>query len=190
MKQDGKIRIIGGMWKRTSLPVLDFEGLRPTGDRQREMIFNWLNHLYDGDFSGKTSLDMFGGTGALSFEFISRGGQRAVIVEKNKKAASVIKDSIKKLNTEAIDVICGDSLMQDFSEEPKKPDLIFIDPPFSLNLQKRALLKASQLINDNGFIYVESPDEIDDAYLASINLAPIKRAKTGPNHLLLTSKEG
>ena len=69
----GKVRIIGGKWKRTPLPVLDAKGLRPTGDRQRETLFNWLGHLFE-TFEERTSLDMFGGSGALSFEFLSRGG--------------------------------------------------------------------------------------------------------------------
>lgn len=69
----GKVRIIGGRWKRTNIPVLNADGLRPTGDRQRETLFNWLSFLLGG-FEGRSALDMFGGSGALSFEFLSRDG--------------------------------------------------------------------------------------------------------------------
>ena len=82
----GKVRIIGGRWKRTNIPVLNADGLRPTGDRQRETLFNWLSFLLGG-FEGRSALDMFGGSGALSFEFLSRDGSRAVLCETNRRAA-------------------------------------------------------------------------------------------------------
>src|SRR3954464_6268242 len=76
-----QIRIIGGQWKRTPLPVLDAEGLRPTPDRVRETVFNWLTHLFDGVWEGIDCLDLFAGSGALGFEAASRGAAHVTMVE-------------------------------------------------------------------------------------------------------------
>ncbi|MDO9219246.1 MAG: RsmD family RNA methyltransferase, partial [Lacisediminimonas sp.] len=76
-----QVRIIGGQWKRTPLPVVSVEGLRPTPDRVRETVFNWLNHLIDGRWQDKLVLDLFAGTGALGVEAASRGAQKVVMVE-------------------------------------------------------------------------------------------------------------
>src|SRR5437764_6179211 len=78
-----QVRIIGGRWKRTPLPVLDAEGLRPTPDRVRETVFNWLNHLLDGEWEKLNCLDLFAGTGVLGFEAASRGAARVTMVESN-----------------------------------------------------------------------------------------------------------
>ena len=188
MKQGGKIRIIGGLWKRTPLPVLDSEGLRPTGDRQRETIFNWLNHLFGGEFSDKRSRDMFAGTGALSFEMASRGAENAVLLEKNRAAAKLIEQSKEKLNADNIHVFCDDSLKDSKAEEFGPYDIIFIDPPFALNLQEKAIQKAVPLLNFSGLIYVESPTEISDDFLDSFGLTAVKRSKGGASHLLLAQK--
>src|SRR5437868_8259418 len=82
-----QVRIIGGQWKRTPLPVLDAEGLRPTPDRVRETLFNWLNHLIDGQWANIACLDLFAGTGALGFEAASRGAAKVVLVEASDLAA-------------------------------------------------------------------------------------------------------
>src|SRR6476469_1170465 len=76
-----QVRIIGGQWKRTPLPVLDRDGLRPTPDRVRETVFNWLGHLLDGNWATVRCLDLFAGTGALGFEAASRGAQQVTLVE-------------------------------------------------------------------------------------------------------------
>ena len=73
-----QVRIIGGVWKRTPLPVINAEGLRPTPDRVRETVFNWLNHLLDGGWQRMACLDLFAGTGALGFEAASRGAAKVV----------------------------------------------------------------------------------------------------------------
>lgn len=188
MKQGGKIRIIGGLWKRTPLPVLDSEGLRPTGDRQRETIFNWLTHLFDGDFSQKRSLDMFAGTGALSFEMASRGAGCVVVLEKNRAAAKLIEQSKEKLHADNMHIIYGDSLKDSEAEELGPYDIIFIDPPFALHLQEKAIKKALSLLDSGGLIYVESPTEITDDFLDPLGLTAVKRAKGGASHLLIAQK--
>ena len=134
----GKVRIIGGCWKRTNIPVLNADGLRPTGDRQRETLFNWLTFLLGG-FEGRSALDMFGGSGALSFEFLSRGGSRAVLCETNRRAAQFIEQTAEKLNAEGLKVIVGNSLTDVRITDSAPYDLVFIDPPFAAELQFKAL---------------------------------------------------
>lgn len=177
----GKVRIIGGKWKRTPLLVLDAKGLRPTGDRQRETLFNWLGHLFE-TFEERTSLDMFGGSGALSFEFLSRGGKSADVYEINRSACAQIKKNAEKLNA-PLHVHCADSLT--ITSAGKQYDVIFIDPPFALKLQMHALKAASGLIKPDGLIYVESPEEISDASLSEIGLQAVRRLKSGASTLLL-----
>ncbi len=184
MGQTGKIRIIGGVWKRSPLVVLDSEGLRPTGDRQRETLFNWLEHL-TGGFDGKCSLDLFAGTGALSFEWMSRGGKSALLIEKSRDVASIIKQNIQKFDAEeSMRVIIGDCLFQNL--KVNSFDVIFIDPPFKEDLQIKALKFALPLLTNQGFIYVESPSEISDETLKTLKLTAVRRLKAGASHMLLT----
>src|SRR3984885_7726057 len=81
----GRVRLIGGRWKRSVLPVVDLPGLRPTPDRVRETVFNWLTHAF-GDWTGRAALDLFAGTGALGFEAASRGAAPVVLVDAHPKA--------------------------------------------------------------------------------------------------------
>lgn len=183
----GQVRIIAGQWKRTPLPVLDAAGLRPTGDRQREMIFSWLTHLA-GSFEGKKALDMFAGSGALSFEFLSRGGASALLFETNRRAAAAISETIQKLGAKAR-VLTKSSLAAGAVSDSDVFDLIFIDPPFAENLHEAALKKAVSVLSPEGLIYVESPSELSDEFLNSLNLQALRRAKTGASCLLLASKK-
>jgi 16S rRNA (guanine966-N2)-methyltransferase len=103
-----RIRIIGGQWKRTPLTVLDAPGLRPTPDRIRETLFNWLEHLFDGAWSDKRCLDLFSGSGALGFEAASRGAQDVVLVESNARAVLLLEESREKLHAKQIKISQGD----------------------------------------------------------------------------------
>ena len=91
------VRIIGGQWKRTPLPVLDAEGLRPTPDRVRETVFNWITHLIDGAWEQVACLDLFAGSGALGFEAASRGARRVVMVENSGPAVRQLEANRDKL---------------------------------------------------------------------------------------------
>jgi 16S rRNA (guanine966-N2)-methyltransferase len=96
-----QVRIIGGQWKRTPLVVLDVQGLRPTPDRVRETVFNWLNHLLDGQWQRIACLDLFAGTGALGFEAASRGAARVTMVESNAAAVRQLEVTKEKLQRRA-----------------------------------------------------------------------------------------
>jgi 16S rRNA (guanine966-N2)-methyltransferase len=157
------IRIIGGDWKRTPLPVLDLDGLRPTPDRVRETLFNWLGQ----DLAGQTCLDLFAGSGALGFEAASRGAARVLMVEKSSKAAAQIRANQAKLGARNIEIAEADALRLANGLTPASFDVIFLDPPFGDKaLLLRALEVAAPLASADGAIYVEcgvplDPSEID-----------------------------
>ncbi|SPB17387.1 methyltransferase [Caballeronia novacaledonica] len=152
------IRIIGGDWKRTPLPVLDLDGLRPTPDRVRETLFNWLGQ----DLNGQNCLDMFSGSGALGFEAASRGAKRVLMIERSGKAAAQIRANQAKLGARNIEIAEADALRLVASLARGSFDVIFLDPPFGDHaLLLRALELAAPLVAPAGAIYVECGDPLD-----------------------------
>ncbi len=160
-----QVRIIGGEWKRTPLPVLNAEGLRPTPDRVRETVFNWLGHLLDGHWSHVACLDLFAGTGALGFEAASRGAARVVMVEENTPAVrqlEVIKD---KLHADQVTIVRGDALTTSQHLVGRGDDarfnVIFLDPPYHQGWLAKMLPVCASLLAPAGLIYVESEVPLD-----------------------------
>jgi len=147
-----QIRIIGGEWKRTPLHVVDLEGLRPTPDRVRETLFNWLGR----DMSGQTCLDLFAGSGALGFEAASRGAARVVMVERDGRAAQQLRATQDKLAARTVEVAQADALRLAAGLRPGTFDVIFLDPPFEGDLLARALALCLPLVNASGALYVEA----------------------------------
>jgi 16S rRNA (guanine966-N2)-methyltransferase len=151
-----QVRIIGGDWKRRALPVPDLEGLRPTPDRVRETVFNWLGQRLE----GWRCLDLFAGTGALGFEAASRGASRVVMVERQARAAKALHASCEKLSATHVNVIEADGLKLAAGLPPASFDLVFLDPPFETDLLARALPLVAPLLSVTGLIYVESAVEL------------------------------
>lgn len=154
-----QVRIIGGQWKRTPLAVLDAEGLRPTPDRVRETVFNWLNHLLDGGWTQVNCLDLFAGTGALGFEAASRGAAKVVMVENNTHAVRQLDATKAKLKAEQVMVQRGDALsfMQGLVSRGTAPfDLIFLDPPYHQDWLVKILPLCHRLLSDGGLVYAET----------------------------------
>lgn len=161
-----QVRIIGGQWKRTPLPVLDAEGLRPTPDRVRETIFNWLNHLLDGNWTAVRCLDLFAGTGALGFEAASRGAASVIMVEDHMPAIGQLESTKAKLNAEQVSVRRGDAfaVAKDLSSRTRESggfQLIFLDPPYHQDWLARMLPICAQLLADDGLVYAESEIALD-----------------------------
>jgi len=149
------IRIISGTHRSRRLPVLDFEGLRPTGDRVRETAFNWLQF----EIADKWVLDLCAGTGALGFEAASRAAKKAVLVEKNAIVAKqlyAIEKEFQFINTQIVTASAQHFLLN----QNHKYDLIFIDPPFAMNLWSELLEIAVTIVNTEGFIYLELPVDV------------------------------
>jgi 16S rRNA (guanine966-N2)-methyltransferase len=158
-----QVRIIGGQWKRTPLPVLDAEGLRPTPDRVRETLFNWLNHLIEGQWDDLACLDLFAGTGALGFEAASRGAARVVMVEASVHAVRQLTATVDKLQARRqISVVRGDALSaaQAMAARIGSPaegfGLIFLDPPYHQGWLQKILPVCERLLTAGGLVYAES----------------------------------
>jgi len=154
----GQVRIISGQWRSRKLPIHDLEGLRPTTDRVRETLFNWIAN----DIRGARVLDCFAGSGALSLEALSRYAEFATMIELQRDAANQLKQNLTTLQCQNADVINGDSLQVLAKGTKNGFDLVFIDPPFRKELAAKAidLLMAHQWLNNNALIYVETESEI------------------------------
>ncbi|MFU8833243.1 MAG: 16S rRNA (guanine(966)-N(2))-methyltransferase RsmD [Wenzhouxiangella sp.] len=148
----GKIRIIGGQWRGRKLPVIDRPGLRPTGDRARETLFNWLgSRIIDA-----RCLDLFAGTGALGFEAASRGAREVVLVEKDRALAESLRAITAAWpGSEVVRVEHADALSW-ITNKPEPFDIVFIDPPFGLDLQSDVLERVGCLLKPDALVYLES----------------------------------
>jgi len=165
-----QIRIIGGQWKRTPLAVLDADGLRPTPDRVRETVFNWLNHLMDGAWDSVRCLDLFAGTGALGFEAASRGAAGVTMVEDNIYAVRQLDTVKTKLNAAQVQIMRGDALAiaqrlatrtAHGNTQQERFHIIFLDPPYHQDWLGKMLPVCEQLLAANGLMYVESEMPLD-----------------------------
>ena len=152
------VRIIGGAWKRTQLPVLDALGLRPTPDRVRETVFNWISHQWGNDWTGATVLDLFAGSGALGFEAASRGAQSVLMVDTHTPVIRQLEAVKEKLHADAVTLQRADALAsaQSLALRGQRFDLVFLDPPYQQDLLARTLPLCAQLLNADGLVYVES----------------------------------
>jgi len=134
----------------------DAEGLRPTSDRVRETLFNWLGQtLY-----GRTCLDLFAGSGALGFEAASRGAERVTMVEKNPAVARVLQDNIRKLGCVNV-AVHGQDGLEFARREKQRYDVIFLDPPFNSDYLPKLLEILPQRLTETGVVYMESGAGLD-----------------------------
>ena len=157
-KQAGTVRIIGGRWRGRRLPVPDLPGLRPSGDRGRETLFNWLAPV----IHGAHCADLFAGTGALGLEAASRGAATVVLVEKARAAARALGENVEALQASdprgRIEVVHGDALDWLAGCAPGSLDVVFLDPPFGSGLDAAALglLRGGGALAEGGFVYLET----------------------------------
>jgi len=149
----GKLRIIGGEWRSRQLPVLDLPGLRPTTDRVRETLFNWLQN----DVRGARCLDLFAGSGALGFEAASRGAANVVLLELQAAAADQLAANIQLLQAESLQLIRANALGWLVQYQGEAFDLVFLDPPFASDLLEPAIrcLHQQQLLSSDACVYIE-----------------------------------
>jgi 16S rRNA (guanine(966)-N(2))-methyltransferase RsmD len=150
------VRIVGGDYRRTPIPVIDAQGLRPTPDRVRETLFNWLHHLWAGDFSQKRVLDLFAGTGALGFEAASRGVAHVQMVEKNPLAIAALRSLRTRLKADHVRIHDGNALMVLDRLNDTPFDLIMVDPPFGEGWLERLWAKLPPVLTQDGLLYIES----------------------------------
>ncbi|CAB3847808.1 16S rRNA (guanine(966)-N(2))-methyltransferase RsmD [Achromobacter deleyi] len=155
------IRIVGGQYRRTPIVVPDVETLRPTPDRVRETLFNWLNHLWGGEFADKQVLDLFAGSGALGFEAASRGVAHVQMVERDKTAASALRTLRDKLKADMIRIHVGDAMQVAERMDASRFDLILLDPPFGQGWLPRLWPILPGILAEDGLVYVEAETAID-----------------------------
>ncbi|RKS84657.1 16S rRNA m(2)G-966 methyltransferase [Orbus hercynius] len=151
---NGFIRVIGGKWRGRKLPVLDSEGLRPTTDRVKETLFNWLMPaIHD-----STCLDCFAGSGSLGFEALSRGAQHVTMLEKQRATALQLEKNKHLLQSTNCSVVNTDALNWLSQSAKLQFDIVFIDPPFHQMLTTQAIahLENGNWLSDNAYIYVET----------------------------------
>jgi len=160
-----KIRIIGGVWRRTPIPVAEAPGLRPTPDRVRETLFNWLSHLRP-DAAALRGLDLFAGTGALGFELASRGAARVVLVEQQQAQLQRLQALKSRLAAAQVEIVAGEALAAAASLPRASFDLVFLDPPFDSGLLWPAVEASLPLLAPGGLLYVEH-----DSLLAAVDAA-------------------
>ena len=173
-----EIRIIGGQWKRTKLKVLDKPGLRPTPDRVRETLFNWLGQ----DLTGWKVLDAFAGTGALGFEAASRGAKDALLVEQDSALVAQLQKLKSQLQADALRVQRGDGVAAIAQSAPGSLHLIFLDPPFDAELFAPALRHCARALAADGWVYLEAPKAWTDEELAPQGLRVHRHLKAGMVH--------
>lgn len=181
-----EIRIIGGQWKRTKLKVLDKPGLRPTPDRVRETLFNWLGQ----DLSGWKVLDAFAGTGALGFEAASRGAKDAVLVEQDSALVAQLQKLKSQLQADALRVQRGDGVAAIAQAAAGSLHLIFLDPPFDAELFAPALRHCARALAADGWVYLEAPRAWSDEELAPLGLRLHRHLKAGMVHAHLLCPAG
>lgn len=157
-KPSGNIRIIGGKHRGRKLPVLMSEGLRPTTDRVKETVFNWLMpYIAESD-----CLDCFAGSGGLGFEALSRGANKVTLIELDKMAAKQLESNKQLLKADNFEIINSDSLSF-LNESPKKYDVVFIDPPFRKSFVNQTVYLLNKgWLAENALIYIEMESEQQD----------------------------
>jgi 16S rRNA (guanine966-N2)-methyltransferase len=175
------VRIIGGHWKRSKLPVAVKSGLRPTMDRVRETLFNWLGQ----DLSGWRCLDAFAGTGALGFEAASRGAAQVVLLERDAQLAAAMRITQQRLQATQVHIEVADALAWMARSAPACFDLVFLDPPFGAGLAEAALGAAARLIAPGGFVYFESSTPCGEAACQALGLARHRAGRAGSVHFEL-----
>ncbi|MBI5716148.1 MAG: 16S rRNA (guanine(966)-N(2))-methyltransferase RsmD [Burkholderiales bacterium] len=178
-KPPGEVRLIGGLWKRSKLPVPDRPGLRPTPDRVRETLFNWLGQ----DLTGWRVLDAFAGSGALGLEAASRGAAEVQMIERDAAIARSLIASRERLGAAAVQVRCTDALAWMSRAAPGAFDLVLLDPPFDAGLLEPALVHAAPLVAADGLLYVEAGEPLA-ALPAGFELCKQLRAGAVFAHLL------
>ena len=152
----GRLRIVAGKWRSRLLPVVDEPGLRPTSERIRETLFNWLASTVE----GSRCLDLFAGTGALGFEALSRGAREVVFVENSTHAATALQESVKVLEATGARIHQGDAIRY-LESDPEPFDIVFLDPPFAADLLEDLcrLLSEGNWLGDGARVYLEQDRE-------------------------------
>jgi 16S rRNA (guanine966-N2)-methyltransferase len=177
-----RVRIIGGTWRSRVIKFADIPGLRPTPDRVRETLFNWLGQ----DLTGRHCLDLYAGAGALGFEALSRGATSVTMVERAPQALRALKDNAVRLVARRLNLVHGDAL--EFVArlpEATRFDVIFLDPPFGSGIPEGLWPQLPGLLSEEGLIFLES----DAAFAGRPGLGLLKHGHAGAVHYHLLGRK-
>jgi 16S rRNA (guanine966-N2)-methyltransferase len=169
------LRIVGGQWRSRKIAFPDVEGLRPTPDRVRETVFNWLQPI----IAGSVCLDLFAGSGAMGFEALSRGAARVVMLDADARAIASLRENARTLRTDAAEIVHVDALAYLRGVPPARPfDIVFVDPPYHRDLVNPCLelLGAGPWLARNPQIFIEAERDLKSFHLPA-GLA-LERSKT------------
>jgi len=152
-----RVRIIGGEWRSRLVAFPGEAGLRPTPDRVRETLFNWLGQ----DLTGRRCLDLFAGSGALGFEALSRGASEVVMVERSRPVSRALRENATRLGARGFRLVVGDALH--FLADPGAGqfDVVFVDPPYASGLVAQVLPRLQGVLAPRGVVYVESDAAVE-----------------------------
>ena len=150
-----RVRIVGGKWRSRVLRFPDLPGLRPTPDRVRETLFNWLGQ----DLAGRTCLDLFAGSGVLGLEAASRGAREVVMVERDPQAVRALQDNVGMLQAAAVRLVRADAL-EFIGSDARSYDVVFLDPPYAMGGRERLLERVRGRVAAGGMVYVEAPEDL------------------------------
>ena len=181
-KVTNRVRIIGGTWRSRVIEFPDADGLRPTADRVRETLFNWLGQT----LHGKRCLDLFSGSGALGFEAASRGATATIMLELHHPAIDALKQNQQKLAATSCRIVATDTLkFLDTCRE--KFDIVFADPPFTSGLLPAILRKLPEILDEGGVVYAEWGEPIAGvlANLPAAQWVIVKQGRAGAVHFAL-----
>jgi len=175
-----RVRIIGGQFRRRLLDFPGSAGLRPTPDRVRETLFNWLGQ----DLPGWHCLDLFAGSGALGFEAASRGAERVVMIERDRAALEALEKNRAVLGASQVSILRADALAW-LANDRESFDLIFVDPPFDSGLAEGVLADLAVHLKPGGQAYVEQGAEV----MAPPGFIIHRSGRAGRSHFALLIKE-
>lgn len=170
------------------MPVLDVAGLRPTPDRVRETLFNWIEHLAP-ELADVRAVDLFAGTGALGFELASRGAKHVTLIESNRRLIDQLMLIKRKLHADQIDIVTGDALSIAARWPDASFEILFVDPPFESALLAPALAAAARLVTHDGLIYVECGAPLGESLLEQHRMTIIRVARAGRVHFHLLRRQ-
>ena len=182
MAKSNQVRIIGGAWRSRRISFPDHEGLRPSGDRVRETLFNWLGQ----DLAGQSCLDLFAGSGALGFEALSRGASRVVMVEKSRRVCEALRRNAEVLGAKNLQLHCADALefaTAAAADAAARFDVVFLDPPFRSTLLVPALARVAALLRPGARVYLESAA----AFAATGGWRVLRHGRAGQVHYTLVT---
>ena len=174
----GEVRIIGGQWKRSKLAVANLPGLRPTPDRVRETLFNWLGQ----DLTGWQCADPFAGSGALGFEAASRGAASVWLADASSECVASLHKAKERLGATQLRIQRSDGLAVLRQIPAASLDLVFLDPPYDYPQHDLALSLAKQCLKPAGWLYLEADKAWNDEALQPLGWTLSRHLKAGSVH--------